>query len=104
MLDRAILRPGRFDRLIEVPKPDEVGRAKIFRIHTRDMNVADGVDFEVLARESEELSGADVKAVTTEAGMYAIRDDRTEVTMSDFRNALEKLDHDDEPDVSQTFA
>ena len=104
MLDRAILRPGRFDRLIEVPKPDEVGRAKIFRIHTRDMNVAADVDFDVLARESEELSGADVKAVTTEAGMYAIRDDRTEVRMDDFRNALEKLDHDDEPDISRTFA
>jgi len=105
MLDRAILRPGRFDRLIEVPKPDEEGREKIFRIHTRNMNVADDVEFASLAREGEDLSGADVKAVTTEAGMYAIRDDRDVVTMTDFRDAMAKLDHDDEePDVSRTFA
>jgi len=105
MLDRAILRPGRFDRLIEVPNPDEGGREKIFQIHTRGMNVADDVDFAQLAAETEECSGAEVKAICTEAGMFAIRDDRNEVTMDDFRNAASKLEHDDEdPDVSRTFA
>jgi len=106
MLDRAILRPGRFDRLIEVPKPDEEGREKIFEIHTRNMNLADDVDFERLANDTDALSGADVKAICTEAGMFAIRDDRTEITMDDFRQARDKLDQDaDETDeVSRTFA
>jgi proteasome regulatory subunit len=105
MLDRAILRPGRFDRLIEVPKPDTEGKAIIFDIHTRDMNVAGDVDFEVLAEETEEASGADIRATCTEAGMFAIRDDRTEVTMKDFRKAREKLESDEaEVEVSKTFA
>jgi proteasome regulatory subunit len=105
MLDRAILRPGRFDRLIEVPKPNVEGREKIFRIHTRDMNVADDVDFEKLAREAEDASGADIKAVCTEAGMFAIRDDRTEITMADFEDAKAKIDAEDEDEeISKTFA
>jgi proteasome regulatory subunit len=105
MLDRAILRPGRFDRLIEVPKPNVEGREKIFRIHTRDMNVNDDVNFEKLAREAEDASGADIKAVCTEAGMFAIRDDRTEITMADFENAKAKIDsEDDDEEISKTFA
>ncbi|WP_115862654.1 proteasome-activating nucleotidase Pan1 [Halorussus litoreus] len=105
MLDRAILRPGRFDRLIEVPKPDLEGREKIFQIHTRDMNVADDVDFEKLAREAEDKSGADIKAVCTEAGMFAIRDDRTEITMADFESAKTKIEAEDEDEeISKTFA
>ena len=105
MLDRAILRPGRFDRLIEVPEPDEAGREQIFRIHTRSMSVDDNVDFGRLAAMAEGASGADIKAVCTEAGMFAIRDDRTEVRMSDFREAYEKIQTEDEDeDVSRTFA
>ena len=91
MLDEAILRPGRFDRLIEVPKPVEEAREQIFEIHTREMNVESGVDFARLARETPDASGADVKAICTEAGMFAIRDDRTEITMADFVGAVEKL-------------
>jgi proteasome regulatory subunit len=105
MLDRAILRPGRFDRLIEVPKPDAEGKALIFEIHTRDMNVAEDVDFETLAMETDDASGADIKAICTEAGMFAIRNDRTEVRMADFQDAREKLDTDtEEVEVSKTFA
>ncbi|MFB6150892.1 MAG: proteasome-activating nucleotidase, partial [Haloarculaceae archaeon] len=105
MLDRAILRPGRFDRLIEVPKPDETGREQIFRIHTREMNLADDLDFERLARDTGEASGADIKAVCTEAGMFAIRDDRTEIRMGDFLDAWEKIQAEDEDEeVSRTFA
>jgi len=91
MLDRAILRPGRFDRLIEVPKPDEVGRELIFKIHTRDMNLAEDVDFEALAAEADDLSGAEIESLTTEAGMFAVRDERTEIEMEDFQSALEKI-------------
>jgi proteasome regulatory subunit len=106
MLDRAILRPGRFDRLIEVPKPDETGREQIFRIHTRSMNLAEELDFAELAEKTGEASGADIKAVCTEAGMFAIRDDRTEITMQDFLDAWEKIQADEEDDVAldKTFA
>ncbi|WP_246987579.1 proteasome-activating nucleotidase Pan1 [Halorientalis marina] len=105
MLDRAILRPGRFDRLIEVPKPGVEGREQIFQIHTRDMNVSDDVDYEALAEMADDCSGADIKAITTEAGMFAIRDDRTEVAMQDFEDAWEKIQSEDESEeVSKTFA
>ncbi|MFB6304811.1 MAG: proteasome-activating nucleotidase [Haloferacaceae archaeon] len=96
MLDEAILRPGRFDRLIEVPKPDEVGRERILEIHTRDMNLADDVDFARLAADLDDYSGADIAALATEAGMFAIRDDRTEVTHADFRDAHRKLESTDD--------
>ena len=92
MLDEAILRPGRFDRLIEVPKPDEVGRARILDIHTRDMNVADDVDYAALADDLDGYSGADLASLATEAGMFAIRDDRTEVRMRDFEDAKAKIE------------
>ncbi|MFB6361989.1 MAG: AAA family ATPase, partial [Halobacteriales archaeon] len=105
MLDEAILRPGRFDRLIEVPKPDAEGRELIFRIHTREMNVADDIAFERLAAKTEGASGADIKAICTEAGMVAIRDDRSVVTTADFEEANKKLSAVDEGDeVSKTFA
>jgi proteasome regulatory subunit len=106
MLDEAILRPGRFDRLIEVPKPDEEGREQIFRIHTREMNVADDVDYAALAATATEASGADIKAVCTEAGMFAIRDDRTEIRMRDFLDAWEKIraEADDADAASRAFA
>jgi proteasome regulatory subunit len=105
MLDRAILRPGRFDRLIEVPKPDSEGREQIFRIHTREMNVSDDLDYAELAEGTGEASGADVKAACTEAGMFAIRDDRTEVRMADFLEAWEKIEADEtDEEVSRTFA
>ena len=94
MLDRAILRPGRFDRLIEVPKPDWDGRLRILEIHTEEMNL-EGVNLERLATETEEFSGAELASLATEAGMFAIRDERTVVQMDDFRNALEKVNDDD---------
>ena len=104
MLDPAILRPGRFDRLIEVPKPETEGREIIFQIHTRNMNLADGVDFAELAELTPEASGADIKAICTEAGMFAIRDDRTEVTLDDFMEAHDKLRQDDETNADDSLA
>ena len=105
MLDRAILRTGRFDRLIEVPKPDADGRELIFQIHTRNMNVADDLDFAALAEDTGNASGADIKAICTEAGMFAIRDDRTTVQRSDFEEAWAKIQAEDEDEqVSKTFA
>ncbi|MFC4542717.1 proteasome-activating nucleotidase [Halosolutus amylolyticus] len=99
MLDRAILRPGRFDRLIEVPEPDRDGREQILEIHTRGMNVDADVDFDVLADETEGYSGADIESLATEAGMFAIRNDRDEVHHQDFVDAHEKMEQDDSSDV-----
>jgi len=91
MLDEAILRPGRFDRLIEVPEPNAEGRARILEIHTQDMNVAEGTDVSEVAADLEGYSGADIASLATEARMFAIRDGRTEVTQADFEQAREKL-------------
>ncbi|APX98060.1 proteasome-activating nucleotidase Pan2 [Natronorubrum daqingense] len=99
MLDRAILRPGRFDRLIEVPEADQDGREQILQIHTRGMNVDDEVDFDDLAEETDGYSGAEIESLTTEAGMFAIRNDREEVHHEDFLNAIEKIEDDDSSDV-----
>ncbi len=96
MLDEAILRPGRFDRLIEVPKPDIEGREKILEIHTRDMNVASDVDFTDLGQTLEDYSGADIAALATEAGMFAIRDGRAEVRRRDFDDAYGKIENAEE--------
>ncbi|WP_049934289.1 proteasome-activating nucleotidase Pan2 [Halalkalicoccus jeotgali] len=99
MLDRAILRPGRFDRLIEVPEPDIEGRTRILEIHTEEMNVAEDVAFEQLAEDTEGFSGAELASLCTEAGMFAVRDDRTEVRTEDFKEALEKVATDAENDT-----
>ncbi|MEF8830549.1 MAG: proteasome-activating nucleotidase [Halobacteriales archaeon] len=99
MLDRAILRPGRFDRLIEVPKPDFEGRKRILEIHTGEMNVADSVDFGNLAEATEGFTGAELASLATESGMFAVRDDRREVVEADFEDALEKLKDDQTSDV-----
>ena len=104
MLDEAILRPGRFDRLVEVPKPGVEGRAEILRIHTEEMNLADDVDHAAIAADLDGYSGADVAALTTEAGMFAIRDGRTTVRAADFSAAAEKIeggsDADEVPGVT----
>jgi len=90
ILDPALLRPGRFDRLIEVPLPDFKGRFEILKVHTRRMNLR-GVDLKVIAELTEGASGADLKAIATEAGMFAIRDRRDYVTQDDFLKAVEKV-------------
>ncbi|MEF8773885.1 MAG: peptidase, partial [Halobacteriales archaeon] len=95
----AILRPGRFDRLIEVPKPDFEGRKRILEIHTGEMNVADSVDFGNLAEATEGFTGAELASLATESGMFAVRDDRREVVEADFEDALEKLKDDQTSDV-----
>ena len=90
ILDPALLRPGRFDRLIEVPLPDFHGRLEILKVHTRKMNLRD-VDLTMIAEMTEGASGADLKAIATEAGMFAIRDRREYVTQEDFIKAIEKV-------------
>jgi proteasome regulatory subunit len=91
ILDDALLRPGRFDRIIEIPIPSFEGRLSIFKIHTRKMNTAAEVDFDLLAQRTDGATGADLKAMCTEAGMFAIREDRDTVAMSDFELAVDKV-------------
>ena len=91
LLDPALLRPGRFDRVIEVPVPNESGRLQILKIHTKKMALADDVDLGHLAKSTDGKTGADLKILTTEAGMNAIRERRGEISMADFRYAVGKL-------------
>ena len=99
ILDPALLRPGRFDRFIEVPIPNEDGRMEILKIHTRNMSLEEDVDVRLIASLSEGASGADLKAICTESGMFAIREERSTVTMNDFMDAIDKIvgmEHDEE--------
>jgi proteasome regulatory subunit len=73
ILDPALLRPGRFDRIIEIPLPNEKEREQIFKIHSREMNLAKDVDMHKLAMETEKASGADIESICIEAGMFALR-------------------------------
>jgi len=91
ILDRALLRPGRFDRLIRFPMPNDEARGTIFRIHTKGMNLSSDVDLDQLARITKEATGADIKSICTEAGMCAIREDREQITAADFQNAAAKV-------------
>lgn len=91
ILDPAILRPGRFDRLIYVPPPDLNARYEIFKIHTAKMKLAEDVDLWELARLTEGATGADIKAIVTEAGYNALRAGRQNVTREDFLKAIEKV-------------
>ena len=91
ILDDALLRPGRFDRIVEIGLPDQDGRTEIFKIHTSYMNIADDVDPKKLAELTEGSSGAEIKSICTEAGMLAIRDDRDTITMDDFMKAKIKV-------------
>jgi proteasome regulatory subunit len=99
ILDPALLRPGRFDRFIEVPIPNEDGRNEILKIHTRNMSLDEDVDIRHIASLSEGASGADLKAICTESGMFAIREERSTVKMNDFLDAVDKIvgmEHDEE--------
>ncbi len=88
ILDRALLRPGRFDRIIEFPLPDEEGRRTILAIHTRKMNLRKTVSLAEIAKETEGMNGSELMAVCVEAGMNAIRSRRTTITQDDFDKAL----------------
>ncbi|GMI56075.1 hypothetical protein ScalyP_jg763 [Parmales sp. scaly parma] len=89
-LDPALIRPGRIDRKIEFPLPDIKTKRHIFNIHTGKMTLAEDVDLEKFVMSKDELSGADIKAVCSEAGMLALRERRMKVTMSDFEKAKDK--------------
>ena len=91
ILDEALIRPGRLDRIIEVPLPNKESRHDILKIHAKKMKLDENLDFDELSILTEELSGADLKAVCTEAGMFAIRSKRRKVTQKDFIEAIENI-------------
>ena len=91
ILDDALLRPGRFDRIIDVGLPDAEGRKQIFDIHLAHMSVADDVESQKLADMCDGVSGAEIKNICTEAGMMAIREDRDTIEQKDFDAAKEKV-------------
>ncbi|KAK9067506.1 hypothetical protein SSX86_011617 [Deinandra increscens subsp. villosa] len=90
-LDPALLRPGRIDRKIEFPLPDIKTRRRIFQIHTSRMTLADDVNLEEFVMTKDEFSGADIKAICTEAGLLALRERRMKVTHADFKKAKDKV-------------
>jgi proteasome regulatory subunit len=91
ILDRALLRPGRFDRIIEIPLPDEKGRLSILNVHCRALTTEDSVDLEEVAKQTEGKNGADLRAICMEAGMFAIRQERSAISQEDFLSAITKI-------------
>uniref|UniRef100_A0A2K5QHH4 AAA+ ATPase domain-containing protein n=1 Tax=Cebus imitator TaxID=2715852 RepID=A0A2K5QHH4_CEBIM len=90
-LDPALIRPGRIDRKIEFPLPDEKTKKRIFQIHTSRMTLADDVTLDDLIMAKDDLSGADIKAICTEAGLMALRERRMKVTNEDFKKSKENV-------------
>lgn len=90
ILDTAITRPGRLDRLIHVPLPNEEARREIFKIHTQKMTIG-RINMEKIIKTLDGFSGAEIKAVATEAGYFAIRENRTKIKEQDFLQGIQKV-------------
>ncbi len=102
ILDPAIIRPGRLDRLIEVGLPNDEGRAEIFKVHSKRMNLK-GVNTKEIISNTNGFSGAEIRAMCTEAGFFAIRQKRDHVTQHDFIGAIEKVRFDEVDDEEKLF-
>ncbi len=105
LLDPAIIRPGRFDRLVYIPTPNVEARRKILEVHTRGMPLADNVDLDAIAKETNYYVGADLENLCREAAMLALREDITNriVTVEHFREALKKTGPSMNPDLVKAF-
>ncbi|MHA1916452.1 MAG: AAA family ATPase [Promethearchaeota archaeon] len=91
ILDPALLRFGRFDRIVEFPLPDEIARESIFKIHMRNLKIEKDINLKSLVTLTKNTNGADIKGICIEAGMYAIRRNSNKITENDFRNAINKI-------------
>jgi len=91
LLDSALLRPGRFDRIVEIPLPDEDGRLSILRVHTKNTPLSNQIDLEDIASKTDGFSGAEIKSLVVEAGVSAISNGRKKISKSDFSKSLEKV-------------
>jgi transitional endoplasmic reticulum ATPase len=105
MVDSAVLRPGRFDRLIYVPEPDEKSRLQIFGIYTKGMPLTKDVDLNQLALMTKYYSGADIESLCREAAMHALRNDinALEVTMKDFQDAMKEVGPSVTPEMEKWY-
>ena len=105
MVDSAVMRPGRFDRLIYVPEPDEQSRLQIFKIYTKDMPLTKDVDLNQLALMVKYYSGADIESLCREAAMHALRSDveAKEVTMKDFQDAMKEVGPSVTPEMEKWY-
>jgi len=105
IVDSAVLRPGRFDRLIYVPEPDEKSRLQIFKIYTKGMPLSKDVDLNQLAAATKYYSGADIESLCREAAMYTLRRDinSKEVTMKDFQEAMKEVGPTIRPDMEKWY-
>jgi len=91
VLDPALLRPGRLDRKVEIPLPNEESRSQILKIHAGKLTKKDDIDYEAIVKLSEDFNGADLRNVCTEAGMFAIRGNRDYIIQEDFMKAVRKV-------------
>ena len=91
ILDPAIIRPGRLDRLIHIPLPKNEARLEILKIHSINMDLGKDIDLNYLSSRMEDFSGAEIKAACTEAGYFAIRENRTKMTRKDFLKGIDKV-------------
>jgi 26S proteasome regulatory subunit T4 len=91
VLDPALLRPGRLDRKVEIPLPNEAARVEILKIHAKKISKYGSIDYDTIAKICEDFNGADLRNVCTEAGMFAIRQDRDLVLEEDFMKAARKI-------------
>jgi len=91
VLDKALIRPGRFDRQIMVDLPDLIGRKAIFKVHTRALKISPNLDLELLAKQTPGFSGADIANVCNEAALIAARSNKTEIDRTDFNNAIDRV-------------
>ena len=105
LVDPALLRPGRFDRLVLIPAPDEKARLEILKIHTKGMPLAKDVDLELLAKETEGYAGSDIATMCREAAMLVLRKDikGKEVRMQHFRDAMEKVGPSLTPEILKGY-
>jgi proteasome regulatory subunit len=103
MLDAALLRPGRFDRVIEVGFPDETARVEILKIHTRKMTL-DGVNLEEIAAMTDGCTGAELQSMCREAGMIAVRNEAESVHMNDFLDGVHKVLHTEKEEAQEGHA
>jgi transitional endoplasmic reticulum ATPase len=105
MVDQAVMRPGRFDRLIYVPEPDDKGRLQIFKIYTKGMPISKDVDINQLALITKYYSGADIESLCREAAMHSLRRDvnAREVTMKDFQDAMKEMGPSITPDMEKWY-
>ena len=91
VLDSALLRPGRFDRMISIDKPDIVGREQIFRVHLKPLKLGQDVDAKKIAAQTPGFAGAEIMNVCNEAALIAARKDKSEIDMQDFQDAIDRV-------------